>query len=239
MPPASSTFRPGEKGGLPRRRSSAPEIHLRQPRAPKRVVHLRAVVDVVAEHPLDGPATRVRPVTRPLGGGSSDPNDLEAGQLHMVVVPGRGKIVAMTTTDERSAYADFTDALVADFRANGGKVTSGPFLGRNLLLLHTVGARTGEDRLAPVVYTTDGDAIVIVASKGGAPTDPAWYLNILANPVVTVELGDETFQARATVTEGEQRDRLYATHAAQHPAFSEYPKRTTRVIPVLELSRIS
>ncbi len=145
----------------------------------------------------------------------------------------------MTTTDERAAYAGFTNALVADFRANGGKVTSGPFLGRNLLLLHTIGARTGEDRLAPVVYTRHADAIVIVASKGGAPTDPAWYRNILANPVVTVELGDETFQARATVVEGGERDRLYAAHAAEHPSFSEYPKRTTRVIPVLELARIT
>ena len=143
----------------------------------------------------------------------------------------------MTTTNERSAYANFTNDLVADFRANGGKVTSGPFLGRNLLLLHTTGARTGEDRLAPVVYTTDGDAIVIVASKGGAPTHPAWYLNILANPAVTVELGDETFQARATVAEGKDRDRLYAAHAAEHPSFKDYETKTTRVIPVVRLVR--
>ncbi len=143
----------------------------------------------------------------------------------------------MTTTDERSDYANFTNALVADFRANGGKVTSGPFLGRNLLLLTTIGARSGEARLAPLVYTRDGDAIVIVASKGGAPTNPAWFLNILANPVVTVELGSETYQARASVVEGEERDRLYAAHAAEHPAFSDYEKRTSRVIPVARLLR--
>jgi deazaflavin-dependent oxidoreductase (nitroreductase family) len=148
-------------------------------------------------------------------------------------------IVAMTTTNEPSAYADFTNALVSDFRANGGKVTSGPFLGRNLLLLTTTGARSGEARLAPLVYTRDGDAIVIVASKGGAPSNPAWYLNLLANPLVTVELGDETFQARASVVEVGERDRLYGAHAAEHPAFKDYPQRTTRVIPVVKLARVA
>lgn len=144
----------------------------------------------------------------------------------------------MTTTSDRTDYDNFTNALVADFRANGGKVTSGPFLGRNLLLLHTKGARSGESRLAPVVYTRDGGAIVIVASKGGAPTNPAWYLNLLANPVVTVELGGETFRARATVVEGRERDRLYAAHAAEHPSFKDYETKTTRVIPVVRLVRV-
>jgi deazaflavin-dependent oxidoreductase (nitroreductase family) len=149
-----------------------------------------------------------------------------------------GMIVAVTTTDERSAYHDFTTALVEDFRAHEGKVTSGPFLGRNLLLLTTTGARSGEPRLAPVVYTRDGDRIVIVASKGGAPTHPAWYRNLLANPVVTVELGGETFQARASVAEGADRDRLYAAHAEEHPSFKDYETKTTRVIPVIWLDRI-
>ncbi len=145
----------------------------------------------------------------------------------------------MTTNDERSAYRDFTNALIADFRANHGKVTSGPFLGRNLLLLTTTGARSGEARLAPLAYTRDGDAIVIVASKGGAPTHPAWYRNLVANPVATVELGDETFQARASVVDGAERDRLYAAHAAEHPSFAEYPKLTSRVIPVIRLARVA
>ncbi len=144
----------------------------------------------------------------------------------------------MTTTDPRSSYADFTKALVDDFRAHAGKVTFGPFLGRDLLLLTTVGARTGEPRLAPVVYTRDGDRIVIIASKNGAPTHPAWYVNLLANPIVTVELGAETFQARASDVVGVDRDRLYAAHAAVHPTFLEYPARTTRVIPVVVLVRI-
>ena len=145
----------------------------------------------------------------------------------------------MTTTNGPSAYADFTKALVADLRANGGRATSGPFAGRNLLLLTTIGARSGEPRLAPLAYTRDGDRIVIVASKGGAPTNPAWYVNLLANPVVTVELGGETFQAHATVVEGGERDRLYAAHATEHPAFRTYPEKTTRVIPVIHLDPIA
>lgn len=144
----------------------------------------------------------------------------------------------MTTTDGRSAYADFTSALIADFRANGGKVTSGPFEGRNLLLLTTIGARSGLHRLAPLVYSRDGQRIVIVASKGGAPSHPAWFLNLLANPVATVELGGDTFQARASVAEGRERDRLYAAHAAEFPAFAEYPRKTTRIIPVVWLDRV-
>lgn len=144
----------------------------------------------------------------------------------------------MTTTDPRAAYAAFTQSLVEDFRAHDGKVTSGPFLGRDLLLLTTTGARSGEPRLAPLVYTRDGERIVIVASKGGAPTHPAWYVNLLANPIVTVEIGAETVQMRATVADGAERDRLYAAHAAMHPSFTEYPSKTTRVIPVVVLERL-
>jgi deazaflavin-dependent oxidoreductase (nitroreductase family) len=131
-----------------------------------------------------------------------------------------------------------TEALIADFRANGGKVTSGPFTGRPVLLLTTTGAKSGEPRLAPVVYSRDGEHHVIVASKGGAPTHPAWYGNLLANPVVTVEVGGETFQARAIVAEGAERDRLFAAHAAANPNFNDYQRRTTRVIPVVLLERL-
>ena len=99
--------------------------------------------------------------------------------------------------DPRAAYAARTAALVDDFRANGGKVSSGPFVGRDLLLLTTIGARTGLPRLAPLVYDRDGDRLVVVGSKRGAPTHPAWYLNLLANPIVTLEVGAERFQARA------------------------------------------
>ena len=144
----------------------------------------------------------------------------------------------MTDPDPRAAFAAMTDALITDFRAHGGEVTSGPFAGRPVLLLTTTGAKSGQPRLAPVVYSRDGEQYVIVASKGGAPTHPAWYLNLLANPVVTVEVGGETFELRATATEGAERDRLYEQHAAHSPSFAEYQRRTTRIIPVVVLERV-
>ncbi len=144
----------------------------------------------------------------------------------------------MSVPDPRAAFAAMTAALIEDFRAHQGTVTAGPFAGRQVLLLTTTGARSGAQRLAPVVYTRDGDRYVIVASKGGAPTHPAWYRNLLAHPVVTVEAGGETFRARAVVIEGAERDRLYAQHAAMHPSFTEYQQRTSRVIPVVALERI-
>jgi deazaflavin-dependent oxidoreductase (nitroreductase family) len=132
----------------------------------------------------------------------------------------------------------FNDSIIGQFRANAGQMTSGPFAGRSLLLLTTRGAKTGEERTAPLVYTLDGDRFVIVASKGGAPTHPAWYHNLRADPVVTVELGPEKFRARATVTNDAERRRLYDRHAAKMPAFAEYEKKTTRKIPVVLLERI-
>jgi len=147
-------------------------------------------------------------------------------------------MVSMTGPDPRAAFAAMTAALITDFRANGGQVTSGPFAGRPVLLLTTTGAKSGQPRLAPLVYSRDGDHYVIVASKGGAPTHPAWYQNLLAHPTVTVEVGEGTFEARARVTEGAERDRLFAQRAADSPNFAEYQRRTTRVIPVVVLKRL-
>jgi deazaflavin-dependent oxidoreductase (nitroreductase family) len=143
----------------------------------------------------------------------------------------------MTTTDLRADYAAFTRALIEDVRANG-QPTSGPFAGRPVLILTTTGARTGEPRVAPLVYSRDGDRLVIMASKAGAPDNPAWYANLRANPEVTVETGGETFAARATEVHGDERDRLWDAHVQQHPGFAEYPARTTRVIPVIVLERL-
>jgi deazaflavin-dependent oxidoreductase (nitroreductase family) len=131
-----------------------------------------------------------------------------------------------------------TAALINDFRANAGKVTGGPFAGRDVLLLTTTGAKSGLPRLAPLVYSRDGGRYVIVASKGGAPTHPSWYHNLVANPIVTVEVGPEKFQARAVVAGDAERDRLYAERAAKIPSFGEYQKRTTRRIPVILLERL-
>lgn len=131
---------------------------------------------------------------------------------------------------------DFNQQVIAEFRANGGKV-GGPFADRSMLLLTTTGAKSGQPRTSPLVYTTDGDRIVIIASKGGAPTNPDWYHNLVAHPTATVELGTEKFQARATVTEGQERQRLYDLQAALMPGFAEYQKNTTRQIPVFVLER--
>jgi deazaflavin-dependent oxidoreductase (nitroreductase family) len=148
--------------------------------------------------------------------------------------------IATTEADQRAAHLAFTQALIDDFRANGGTVAGGPLAGRQIVLLTTTGARTGLPRTCPLVYSMDGADHIVVASKGGAPVPPAWYLNLLADPVVTVEVAGEAFQARATVIGGgPDRDRLYARHAEVEPGFLEYESRTDRVIPVVRLARIS
>jgi deazaflavin-dependent oxidoreductase (nitroreductase family) len=111
--------------------------------------------------------------------------------------------------------------------------------GRPLMILTTTGAKSGEPREAIVTYTRDGDAYVIAASKSGAPTNPAWFYNILANPTVTVEADGAKFEAHATVTDGAERQRLWDQHSDERPEFKEYPKITTRVIPMITLERIA
>lgn len=137
-----------------------------------------------------------------------------------------------------STFAEFNRTLVEDFRANHGKATSGPFVGRDLLILTTRGARSKEDRTTPLVYTRDGDRYVIVASKGGAPTHPHWFHNLKTHPEVTVEVGDQKFKAHATVVDGDDYERLYQHHASINPGFHDYRKKTTRKIPVVVLERL-
>jgi deazaflavin-dependent oxidoreductase (nitroreductase family) len=134
---------------------------------------------------------------------------------------------------------NFNETLIEDLRAHDGQATSGPFQGRPVLILTTTGAKSGERRETPLAYTRDGDDIVIVASMGGAPRNPAWYHNLVANPRVTVELGGETFQAEARVTDPEERRRLYDRHAEVFPGFREYEAKTSRQIPVIVLKRVS
>ncbi|GHO87149.1 nitroreductase family deazaflavin-dependent oxidoreductase [Dictyobacter formicarum] len=126
--------------------------------------------------------------------------------------------------------------VIEKFRANEGKV-GGQTEGMPLLLLTTTGAKSGKQRINPLAYTTDGERLVIIASKGGTPTNPDWYHNVVAHPDVTVEVGAETFEARATVVEGAERDELYAKQAAIMPNFAEYQAKTTRKIPVIVLTR--
>ncbi|HLX57173.1 MAG TPA: nitroreductase family deazaflavin-dependent oxidoreductase [Ktedonobacteraceae bacterium] len=131
---------------------------------------------------------------------------------------------------------DWNRRTIEEFRANGGKV-GGMWEGKPLLLLTTTGAKSGQRRTNPVVYLRDGDRLLVFGSKGGAPTNPDWYHNLLAHPQVTVEVGSETYEATATVLSGEERDRLYAMQAQLSPQFAGYQARTTRKIPVIALER--
>ena len=131
---------------------------------------------------------------------------------------------------------EFNNQLIAEFRANGGKV-GGMFAGAPLLLLTTTGAKSGKERVSPLAYTTDNGNWVIIASKAGAPTHPDWFHNLKANPEVTVEVGTETIPAVASIPDDPERQRLYDQMSAQMPNFAEYQRNTTRKIPVVVLER--
>jgi deazaflavin-dependent oxidoreductase (nitroreductase family) len=134
--------------------------------------------------------------------------------------------------------ARFNQDLIEQFRANGGEIKEGMFKGAPILLLTSTGARTGATYTTPLAYTRDGDRYVVIASKGGAPTNPAWFHNLVANPVTTIEVGTDRFPVRAAVATGEERQRLYDAQAALMPGFAEYQRKTTRQIPVVILERV-
>lgn len=143
----------------------------------------------------------------------------------------------MTTT--LAELDDWSRTLIEDMRAHGGVPSFGPFAGRNLLVLTTKGAKTGQPRIAILAYRLDGGRWSIAASKGGAPTHPVWLRNIEANPDdVTIEVNNELVPVRATIeTSGAERDRLWAAHVAEMPGFGEYPAKTSRIIPMILLER--
>ena len=132
--------------------------------------------------------------------------------------------------------------VIEQFRGNNGIITSGMFKGARLLLLTTTGAKTGQTRVNPLAYTRDGEKYVVIASKGGAPTHPDWYHNVVAHPAVTVEAatpsGVERFEARARVAEGEERQRLFDAQARVMPGFADYQRKTQRQIPVVVLEKV-
>ena len=134
-------------------------------------------------------------------------------------------------------YADWTKQLKADIRPNG-RPTSGYFQGKAVMVLTTTGAKSGEPREAVVTFSRDGEDYIVVGSKSGEPEDPAWFKNLVANPVVTVEADGQAFQARATVAEGADRDMLWDRHVAEHPQFAEYPSKTDRIIPIARLKPV-
>jgi deazaflavin-dependent oxidoreductase (nitroreductase family) len=135
-----------------------------------------------------------------------------------------------------SSANDWNKKIIEEFRTNDGKV-GGQFANSSLLLLHTTGAKSGQPRINPVAYITDEDRLVIIASKGGAPTNPDWYYNLVANPKVKVEVGTEQFQARATVPAEPERTQLYDKMATVYPGFADYQRKTSRTIPVVVLTR--
>jgi deazaflavin-dependent oxidoreductase (nitroreductase family) len=127
-------------------------------------------------------------------------------------------------------------AHIDEFRASGGKI-GGRFEGRPVLLLTTTGAKTGRPHTAPMMYLAQDGRLFVFASKGGAPTNPDWYWNLVANPTVEVELGTERFEASARPLSGDERDRVYARQTELYPQFGEYERKTERTIPVVELVR--
>ena len=133
-----------------------------------------------------------------------------------------------------AGVSDWNRKVIEEFRANEGRV-SGPFQGAPVLLLHTWGRKTGAERVNPMMYLAEDGRVFVFASKAGAPTNPDWYHNLVANPKVTVELGSQTLSATAVPVTGADRDRIYAEHARRYPGFAEYQAKTDRVIPVVEL----
>lgn len=134
--------------------------------------------------------------------------------------------------------SDFNAAIIEEFRANEGKV-GGPFKGANLLLLHTTGAKSGKERVSPMMYFKDGDRYVVIASKAGADTHPDWYHNLVAKPDVSIEVGTEQFDAHATVASEPERTQLYEKMESISRGFTEYKNKTDRVIPVITLRQKS
>ncbi len=138
---------------------------------------------------------------------------------------------------ESSGPNDWNRKVIEEFRANAGKV-GGYFEGAPMILVHHLGARSGTERVSPLVYLTDGDDMVIAATKGGAPTNPDWYHNLKAHPRVDVEVGTETFPVVVEELSPAEREEKWTQITAAAPGFAEYQQKTTRVIPVLALTRV-
>jgi len=134
-----------------------------------------------------------------------------------------------------SSQEDFNAKVITEFRANEGRV-GGMFEGMPVLLLHHTGARTGTERVNPLVYLPDGGRYVVFASKAGAPENPAWYWNLRANPRTRIEVGTEDLAVEAAQAQGEERERLFEEQKRRQPQFAEYERKTDRVIPVMVLT---
>lgn len=129
---------------------------------------------------------------------------------------------------------DFNTRNIEEFRANHGRL-GGNFEGAPVLLLHSVGAKSGEERVSPMMYMADGDRYLVFASAAGADRNPAWYWNLTAHPDVSIEVGDQQLDVRAVELTGADRDVKYAEQAKRYPGFADYQRKTTRTIPVIAL----
>lgn len=148
---------------------------------------------------------------------------------------GRGRLRASPVRPISWRMSDWNLQVIEEFRENGGKVAA--FKDQPLLLLHHKGAKSGVERVNPLAYQQVGDAYAVFASKGGAPTSPDWYHNLVANPRATVELGAETFDVQARVPLDEERKRIWEHQKELNPGFAGYEKQTSREIPVVVLER--
>ena len=137
---------------------------------------------------------------------------------------------------EKHEFDQMNNAVITEFRESGGKA-GGVFEGKPLILLHHTGAKSGIERIAPLVPLLDDGRVYIFASKGGSDKNPDWFGNLVAHPDITVELGTETYAATARPLDGAERDEIYAKQVAVEPQFGEYERKTERVIPVVELVR--
>ncbi|OBA70422.1 cell entry protein [Mycobacterium sp. 1554424.7] len=131
--------------------------------------------------------------------------------------------------------SDFNRRNIEEFRANHGRI-GGQFEGAPVLLLHSIGARSGEERVSPMMYLPDGERYLVFASAAGADRNPAWYWNLMAHPDASIEVGDEHLDVHAVELTGAERDEKYAEQARRYPGFAEYERKTSRTIPVLALS---
>jgi deazaflavin-dependent oxidoreductase (nitroreductase family) len=133
---------------------------------------------------------------------------------------------------------DWNAKIIQEFRANSGQV-GGPFKGAPVLLLHTTGAKTGRERVNPMMYRRVGDSYAVFASKAGAPTNPDWYHNLVANPAVRAEIGTQTLDLTARVADSTEREPIWVAQKADYPGFAEYETKTSRQIPVVILEATS
>jgi len=137
---------------------------------------------------------------------------------------------------EKADFDALNNPVIEEFRARGG-VAGGIFEGKSLVLVHHFGAKSGTERIAPLVSLVEDGRTYVFASKGGADSHPDWYRNLVANPQITVEQGTETYPATARILDGAERDQVYARQSAVEPQFADYQRKTERIIPVIELVR--